>query len=315
MFYELPNKRLNYFKLFVLGLLLIAGLLFSQIEAAAGDTPAVEGVTEEDTPAVEGATEEDTPAVDELPEVPEHFDISPDFDPREITPRFGPGERLRWRVTYLGLTAGELRVQVDEDDFNGQDVFKLTLEAESKGMASWLYSVSDRAVSFMDVGGLFSWGYDYFQDHEDEEDEERVRYYQDKGFFMHDDGERGEIPPYTQDALSAVFFLRSQELEVGNEYSFPVQVGDEVAQIYLDVTDIVDVRTCDGWEKAYLVGVGLERKTGDLDEEGEEVTDRVENIRFWLSKDERQIPYQIAVSAYFGSIYAYLEDYEPGEEY
>ncbi|GEM_PF-4516428 len=296
MFFELFRGRRNNFRLVVFSLFLIAGLLFSYTEVLAGDTPSIE----EDTPVVE--------------DQPGHFDISPDFDPREMTPRFGVGERLRWRVTYLGLTAGELRVQVDEDDFNGQDVFKLTLEAESRGAASWLYSVSDRAVSFMDVGGLFSWGYNYFQDHEDEEDEERVRYYQDKGFFQHDDGERGEIPPYTQDALSAVFFLRSQDLEVNNEYSFPVQVGDEVAQIHLKVNDIVDVRTYDGWKKAYLVGVGLERKTGDLDEEGEEVTDRVENIRFWLSKDERQIPYQIAVSAYFGSIYAYLEDYVPGEE-
>ncbi len=260
-----------------------------------------------DTEGLVDGVDEDTELLDEsVDTVPaEHF--------RELSPNFGPGEYKRWRVTYLGLTAGDLEAWVEEDEFEGRPAFRLNLRARSRGVASWLYRVRDQAVSFMDVGGLFSWGYEYFQDHKGEEDEERIRYYQDQGFFMDEEGKRGEIPPYTQDALSAVYYLRTLDLEVGDKASYPVQVGSDVGVIRLYVRRVEDVKTYDGWRKAYLVETELLTIEPGEDESGE--IDKVDGIRIWLSKDERRVPYQIAVAAYFGSIYAYLEEYRPGEGY
>lgn len=229
------------------------------------------------------------------------------FCSREIAPNFNAGEKLVWKVTYMGLTAGYLRGTVQKDELGGREVFKLVLRAESSGSMSWMYDVQDRLVSFMDVRGLFSWGYDYFQEHNEEKDVEKVRYYQERGFFVHNGDKRGDLPAYTQDALSAVYYLRTQTIEVNDEYSFPVQVDEDTGRLVLTVKKKETIATYDGWKKAYQVEASLHSRTEDAD-----VAEKVKSINIWLSADDRKVPYRIDVAAYFGSLYAYLQEYNPG---
>ncbi len=245
-----------------------------------------------------------------LPDIPSFSpDCSTDrsFCARSNNPNFRAGENLVWKVTYLGLTAGYLRARVVKSELKGRSVFKLVLTAKSSGAMSWMYDIQDKLVSFMDVRGLFSWGYNYFQNHNAEKEVEKVRYYQQQGFFVHNEGSRGELPAYTQDALSAVYYLRTQNLVVGEKYSFPLQVGEDTGRMILKVKKVDKIATYSGWKDAYLVETILETKNVN-----KEAAEKVENLKIWLSKDERKVPYQIDVDAYFGSLYAYLQEYQPG---
>lgn len=253
----------------------------------------------------------DTVAQDTVPRLP----YAAGGDTRQLNrsldqDAFRPGELLKLRVTYFGITAGYLEVRVDTDSIEGRDLYRLTMDAYSAGPAAWFYSVRDQLVSYMDREGLFSWGYDFFKEHEDESETTRVRYFHDRGFFT-ENGERGgEIPPYTQDLLSAVYFVRIQDLAVGQEYKFPIHSSERSYRLTLEVRDSERVATQDGWRDAYKLVPTFERKT-DRDEAFEHIKE-VQGIKLWIGRDRHKIPLKVALPATFGEVYAYLESFEPG---
>ncbi len=236
-----------------------------------------------------------------------------EVDREEVHRRFGTGEELKLRVTYMGLTAGYIDITTEKGIFEERPVYRLKMEAETSGSVSWMYSVRDTLVSYMDVRGLFSWGYDYHKNHDGEEELEEVRYHQDEGFVVRNGEKDGEIPLYTQDVVSAVYFLRTRDLNVGDEHSFPVHVGEDVYHLVLEVEELDTIITNDGWEEAFKIVPRLEDEERE-EELNEQLKDSSRGVRVWISNDERRIPLQIAIPAKFGSLYGYLSSYSPGEE-
>lgn len=224
---------------------------------------------------------------------------------------FQAGEFLKLRVTYIGMTAGYLEVRVDTDTVHERELYRLTMDAYTAGPASWFYTVRDELVSYMDREGLFSWGYDFSKEHEDESETTRVRYFHDRGFFTENGERRGQIPPYTQDLLSAIYFVRTQDLSVGQEYQFPIHSSDRSYRLTIEVRDSERVATRTGWRDAYKLVPTFERKT-DRDEAFEHVKE-VRGVKLWIGRDRHKIPLKVAVPATFGQVYAYLYKFEPGD--
>lgn len=224
---------------------------------------------------------------------------------------FKPGEFLKLRVTYIGLTAGYIEVEVEEAMIGGRDLYTLNMKAYTGGAGDWFYSASDRLISYVDARGLFSWGYDFYKEHEDESSQTKVRYHHGQGFFTENGSREGEIPRYTQDLLSAVYYVRTQELEVGQTYRFPIHSSDRSYDLSIEVEAVEKVATNDGWRKAYRLVPRFKNPT-DRDEAFEKIKS-VGGVKLWISKDKHKIPLQISVPATFGSLYGYLNEYSPGE--
>ncbi|MFP4686938.1 MAG: DUF3108 domain-containing protein [bacterium] len=237
-----------------------------------------------------------------------------EYQGEDIQRRFGTGEKMQLRVTYMGLTAGYITIKTEETQINGREIYQLKMEARTRGMAEWFYRVRDNLVSYMDVRGLFSWGYDYHKNHNKEDEIDEVRYDPDNGFVLRGGKKDGEIAPYTQDVLSAVFYLRTREFNVGDVHTFPVHVGDNNYNLELKVEALEEVPTRDeGWQEAFRIVPRLadEQEQKKLEDK---IKDRSEGVRIWISNDERKIPLQIAIPARVASLYGYLESYEPGSE-
>lgn len=238
-------------------------------------------------------------------------------DTRSFTPErtieqdvFKPGEFLKMRVTYLGMTAGYIEVRVNRKNVEGRDLYALNMKAYTAGPVEWFYSARDRLISYMDARGLFSWGYDFFKNHQDEKEQTRVRYYHHNGVFTENGKQEGAIPPYTQDLLSAVYYVRTQKLETGQEYDFPVHSSDRSYRLTLKVKESDRVATGDGWREAFVLLPTFEKST-DRDEAFEHVK-KVRGVKLWISRDHHKVPLKISLPATFGHVYAYLHDYEPG---
>ncbi|MGM0380572.1 MAG: DUF3108 domain-containing protein [bacterium] len=231
----------------------------------------------------------------------------------EVYRRFGSGEKIKLRVTYMGLTAGYIDINTEKTTFENRPVYRLKMEAETKGTVSWMYSVKDTLISYMDIRGLFSWGYDYHKNHNGEKETEKVRYQQDEGFVVRNGEKGGGIPLYTQDVLSAVYYLRARNIEVGEEYTFPVHVDDDVYTLILEVRKLEQIITDSGWQEAFKIVPRLESEQREKELQ-EKLKDSSRGVRVWISNDERRIPLQIAIPAQIGSLYGYLNSYEPGEK-
>lgn len=234
------------------------------------------------------------------------------LDRKMVNGAFRPGEKFSMRVTYMGVTAGFFTVRVGEDRVDGRALYTLNMKARTAGAIDWFYRVRDTLTSYMDVEGLFSWGYDYDQNHGGDQESTSVRYDQ-QGGVVNVDGERADsVPRFTQDILSSIYYLRSQDLEVGQSYRFPVHVSDDYYELILTVAGVEKIGTYDGWKEAYRLVPDVRSK-----EKAEELREQVYSgkhggVQLWISKDQRKIPLQVALPARFGTFYGYLEDYSPG---
>ena len=64
---------------------------------------------------------------------------------------FGPGEELRYEVTWLGVHSGSAQIDVGSPkDVDGIATWPLVCVARSEGLADSLYHVRNRFVSFWD---------------------------------------------------------------------------------------------------------------------------------------------------------------------
>jgi len=135
---------------------------------------------------------------------------------------FRVGERLVFSVEYGFVTAGEATMSVVRVDMiNGYPAYLLQSLAQTNEIFSAFYKVDDRVESHLDVNGFFSRHFmkrlregSYKKDLE-------VFFDQEGEYASYAEGDSLSILPGSQDVLSAFFFLRTQDLNVGKTMSFP----------------------------------------------------------------------------------------------
>lgn len=239
----------------------------------------------------------------------------PDTVPAERLPDqdiFRRGEMIKLRVTYLGFTAGYLTFKVNERTIDGRDVFQLKVNGESSGLAYWFYTVRDQFVSYVDAENSLSLGYDYRQNHGGEKEFSRVRYDHTDGLYFTNGNDTGTIPRYSMDVLSALYFLRSREMTVGDTYEFPVHLGDEAYQLRVKVEEREEIATSNrGWVDSFRIKPTLVNPKKEK-EFREKLKNEQNQVRIWMSADSLKIPVQIGVPAKIGTFWGYLTEYKPG---
>lgn len=222
---------------------------------------------------------------------------------------FGPGETIKLRATYLGLTAGYITMTVEGETRGERPLYRLELNARTGGLVEYIYTLEDRFISFFDRKGLFSWGYNYYQTHNGTSEIRRVRYDHADEYFTENGERKGKIKPYTQDLLSTMYFLRTRKFNDGDTLAFPLQTGDEYYDVRIKVDEDARVATKDGWKDAYELRPILTKSSHK--KAAKDHVESISDIRIWLSHDERRIPLKISFPATFGSMQAFLERYRP----
>ncbi len=229
---------------------------------------------------------------------------------------FYPGEHHKFSLTYFGVEAGTLDLYVRPYKYiKGRKVYHIHGHGKSTSVFSLFYRVNDTGDSFMDYQGLFSHKFhmkldETFQQHEIielyDQEERKVHYYQRmihtrKGFklkqFIKDTYE------YTQDAITAAFYLRTLDLEVGEEYTYPIVSNGKSWTIKSRVVRKEKIKTDMGEFEAFLVKPethfeGILQKKGD--------------IFFWISNDKHKAFLKIDAKVKIGSVIAYLKELNYG---
>ena len=150
---------------------------------------------------------------------------------------FQRGEYLEYRVFYDSwmtswLTAGVGTVEVTDENkqFHGRDTYHMKIEGKSKGLFNWFFKVRDRFESYVDEQALVPGKYirrtregDYVKDDD-------VYFDHFKNTAKSRTLER-EIPPNTQDIVSAFYVMRNlsvDSLNVNDELSVKFLLDDSV---------------------------------------------------------------------------------------
>lgn len=227
-------------------------------------------------------------------------------------PMFRPGDRSVYDITFFGATAGELDLQVLPNKIIAdRNVFHVRAEAKSTSVFSLFYRVNDYGESFIDADAIVPLKFHLKQD-ESIQQRDIVELYDHKKKKMYywskwDHKKKGhrldnteiEIPNFTQDSVSAFYFIRTLPLEDGQSYQFDVSTNGKIRTVRAVVVRREKIQTRAGEfptivVKPEVVLDGILQKTGDT--------------FIWVTDDEYRDVVKLDAKIKIGSVIAYLRE-------
>jgi hypothetical protein len=214
---------------------------------------------------------------------------------------FGAGEKLVFSVQYGLVTAGEATLEVRNlAAIGGRPAYRIISDARTNDFFSKFFSVRDRYESYMDTTALHSLRY-----------EKHLR----EGKFKRDDavdfdqaGHRAvykdktvPIPPRTQDVLSALYYVRTLPLQVGQSIALANHTDGKNYPLIVKVLGREHVKV-DAGEFDCIIVEPILRGPGVFTQSG--------RLTVWLTDDRRRMPVLMKSKVVIGHVAAILKSYE-----
>lgn len=125
------------------------------------------------------------------------------------------GERLNYDIYYGTIPAGRASLEVTSEAGDNGDVFRITSRARSNDLVSIFFEVDDRVVAEVDARTFEP---RRFEKHISEGSfRKSVSVHYDEDGFVRAGDEAFRVEPGTRDVLSALYYLRGQDLRVGED--------------------------------------------------------------------------------------------------
>ncbi len=217
---------------------------------------------------------------------------------------FGLGEKLTFDIGYGFINAGTATMEVtDIIDYHGRPCYQVQSTASSNAFFSSFYRVEDKVISVIDAIGIYSW---HFEKHLSEGNyrAERAYDFDQENHKAYYEKDTIDVAPYVQDALSIMYFARTQELKVGHSIfidnftdgkKYPLEVKvhrKETVKVKAGKFDCIVV-------EPLLLTSGIFKHEGKL--------------TVWLTDDRLKLPVLMKSKVLVGSITAELTGYKLGE--
>lgn len=225
---------------------------------------------------------------------------------------FSSGETLHYSISWRLFSAGEARIHIEHPTSAGAPPFwQGTIQATSTGFVSRLYKVDDTLLSHFENGAMCSHsilktlheGRRHREIHIDFQKQRKMAVVKETDLAKKQLLRQAEnpIPECAYDVVSALFYVRSQPLEVGKTYRVQVNDGAETLSITVEVQAKEEVKTGAGTFRAIRVepkvfGGTLFRRSG--------------RMLIWFSDDPQRLLVQLKAKLFVGTITAVLEQVE-----
>jgi hypothetical protein len=218
---------------------------------------------------------------------------------------FDVGEYLEFGVNYGIIPAGTAVMRVAEEiEYNGFKCFKVISAAHSNAFVSAFYRVEDTVISHIDYNGIFT---HYFS--------KRLRegkYRADRETFFDQRQHlaitgKDTIPTYSfvQDAFSALYFARTQEIKPGLDLSIDNHTDKKNYPLKIIVHGKETIKVPAGKFDCIVVEPVM-RAEGIFKAKGK--------IKIWLTDDRYKMPVKMQTEVFFlGSISAKLKEFRYGD--
>ncbi len=217
---------------------------------------------------------------------------------------FGVGEQLVFEIGYGFITAGTATLEVAElVEFEDRPAYRIVSTAESNKFVSSFYPVKDRVESIVDALGIFSWHFDKNLREGNYRSHRVYSFDQVNHTVVYEDSVH-EIAPYVQDALSIMYFVRTQPLKVGTSVFVDSFVDGRHYPLEVKVLEKERIKTKAG-EFDCLVVEPVMKAAGIFKHEGK--------LKVWLTDDRVKMPVLMKSRVLVGSINAELIDYSLGQ--
>jgi hypothetical protein len=217
---------------------------------------------------------------------------------------FRVGEQFTYSVNWGAINGGSVTIQVaDIINYQGHDVYQIVVEAQSNAFISVFYPLYYLLESLIDVEGIFSRRYWTKQDENGDKRERKYEFDQESNTAYQ--GEKTYYITYgIQDEVSAIFYVRTLDLEVGTPVYLDLYAKRQNWRVKCDVLKTETVKVAAGTFETILVEPEL--NFDGIMKKGK--------IKAWFTDDEHRIPVQVKSKIAIGAITMELEAYQLGEE-
>jgi hypothetical protein len=222
------------------------------------------------------------------------------------TPPFGPGEQIDLVIDYLSIRTAQARMTIGRPE---GAVWPVICQAKTDGVAT-LLDIREHYVTYWDAEHRTTRGNEVNAIEVGDRHTDRARFDREAGKATVQVLRKGrlkesvhDVPRDVHDLASALLHLRSQPLEPGAHFEFPVFSGTDTFTLKADVEGAERVETPAGRFDAIRVKVQL----GFRDKFK---TKRDSHV--WFSADARRIPVRMTADFAIGSVNALLTGYRPG---
>jgi hypothetical protein len=212
---------------------------------------------------------------------------------------FGMGEKFVYNVYYGVIPAGTAGIDILPDlvTYRQAPCYHIYTWARSAKAFDIFFKVDDQVHAYMDTRGIFTWYFEKKLSEGKYHDLKVVDYDQREGIaYTSDDGvpsDTSRLPLFVQDAISALFYFRLQEVKVGKSIYIYVHDIRKTYPLRIDIMGRETVETPAGKfdcikVEPVLESAGIFKSTG--------------RIFLWFTDDERRLPVQMKTKVLIGSI-------------
>ena len=221
---------------------------------------------------------------------------------------FEPGERLNYDVTWSIFTAGTVTATLGSEGQGSKDNYTVTTTAQSQGFVSLLFEVQNEFRSFFNpqtlcsekISKKISEGRRHKETEIVFDSKRRQAILEERDLTKPSEPLKhaeNEIPNCVEDVVTAFYYLRRQDFQIGKPLHLPVNDGSKTYDVTLDVQARERIQIPLGNRSAIRVEPkvfsGLFKRKG--------------RMLVWFSDDDQHLPLRIRFMIAVGPITATLK--------
>ena len=217
---------------------------------------------------------------------------------------YGEGERLVFAIQYGLIYAGDATLEVRNIAIiDSIPAYHIISTARTNRAFDIVFKVRDRVESFMDFENLITLRFEkHLREGKFKRDEEV--WFDQKQHLAHYPDKTLPIPPNTQDFLSALYYVRTLPIEVGEAIAMANHTGGKNYPIYVKVLGRERVTVPAGTFDCIVVEPVLQT-TSIFEHKGK--------LTIWLTDDSLKMPVLMRSKVVIGAFEAVLKEYTTSE--
>ena len=235
---------------------------------------------------------------------PDEMSDSGNFDPYVENIAFGVNEKLSFNINYGFINAGTATMEVARlIEYENRPCYQIVTRANSNSFFSSFYKVDDRVETIIDALGIFSWRFEK-KLREGNYRAHRVYTFDQRNNIAYYKNDTITVPAFVRDALSVLYYVRTQDLQVGKSVYVDNFTDGKLYPLEVRVLEKETI-TVEAGSFDCIVVEPLLQSVGVFKHDGK--------LKVWLTDDRLKMPVLMKSKVLVGSVSAELTDYQLGD--
>lgn len=231
---------------------------------------------------------------------------SENFQWRNLNKKLPEKENIFFNIYWKFIKVGEASLEIKEIvEINGRKAYHIYSTAKTLSLLDTFYKVRDENQSWVDVESLCSLKFladikegDWIKKQKIDFDHINAKYIlEEQGEFTVGDTKR-----WVQDVLSILYYFRTIDLEVGDEYLFDAHANKDTWILKTKVTGRETIKTKAGLFDCFILEPAMRDNAGIFKAKG--------GLKVWITADNKKIPVKLVTKIPIGSIVAEIFSYQ-----